>query len=123
MRIAQRLSQQEFDLPVQAAQIIIGPLLDGVQNGWVDAEKKGLALRHLDGVMFSWDLQSCEILLINRSRVDHRLGIMFAAQHNQKIADHCSLAITIKVHNFLRGQLIQRHLDHPNSAFNNLLPS
>ena len=34
----ERSPQQKLDLAVQAAQIVVGPSLDGVQQGWVDPQ-------------------------------------------------------------------------------------
>ena len=68
-------AQEELDLRIEAAQIVVRPALDGVQHRWVDAKEERLAIGH-DG------------LLIDGSRVDHRLGIAVPAQHYQQVRHH-----------------------------------
>ena len=43
-RLLGRAAQEELDLRVQAAQIVVRPALDGVQHGGVDTKEKRLAL-------------------------------------------------------------------------------
>jgi hypothetical protein len=38
--------EHELNLPVQAPQLIVGPVLEGVEDRRVDAEEKCLALGH-----------------------------------------------------------------------------
>lgn len=56
--IKQRPPQDEFDLRIQAAQIVICPALDRFQHGRVDAEKEGFALGHGVGVNLVFALMS-----------------------------------------------------------------
>src|SRR6476646_5867161 len=44
-RFAQCLAQQKLDLPVQAAQVVVCPALQRLEQCWVDAEKECLAVR------------------------------------------------------------------------------
>lgn len=39
-------AEEELDLRVETAQIIVRPPLDGLQQGRVDTEKEGFTLRH-----------------------------------------------------------------------------
>jgi hypothetical protein len=41
-------SQDEFDLPVQAAKVIVRPALQSVEHRPIDAQEKRLAVRHID---------------------------------------------------------------------------
>jgi len=42
----QRLSEQEFDLAVQAAQVIVCPALNGVEHILVDPKQEWFTIRH-----------------------------------------------------------------------------
>jgi len=46
-RIAERAPQKEFDLGIDAAQIVRGPSPDGVEQLWIDPEQEGLARAHV----------------------------------------------------------------------------
>ena len=48
-RSAKRLPQKILDLSVQAAQIIVGPALNALEDRGVDAKEKGFPFRHGDG--------------------------------------------------------------------------
>jgi len=39
-------AQEELDLPVQAAQIIVRPTLDGLQQRWINTKEKWFTVRH-----------------------------------------------------------------------------
>ena len=41
-----RPAQEELNLRVEAAQIVVRPALDGLQHGGVDAKQKGFAVSH-----------------------------------------------------------------------------
>ena len=41
-----RPAQEELDLRVEAAQIVVRPALDGVQHRRIDAKEKGLSVYH-----------------------------------------------------------------------------
>jgi hypothetical protein len=45
-RLAQCVTEHELNLSIQAAQIVIGPPLQGVEDRAIDPEQKGLAIRH-----------------------------------------------------------------------------
>jgi hypothetical protein len=44
----QRTPQQELDLAVQAAQIVVCPALNGVENLAIDSQEERLAVGHGD---------------------------------------------------------------------------
>jgi len=46
-RLLERPPQQELDLPVQAAQVIVGPTLDGVEHLAIDAKQERFAFGHV----------------------------------------------------------------------------
>jgi hypothetical protein len=46
LRISQHFSQEKFDLAVQAAQIVVCPALNGIQNVLVDPQQERLAIAH-----------------------------------------------------------------------------
>jgi hypothetical protein len=43
---SQRFSEQEFDLAVQAAQLVVCPALNGVEHVLVDPKEKRFPIRH-----------------------------------------------------------------------------
>jgi hypothetical protein len=43
---SQRIAQQVLDLAVQAAQVVVGPALNGLEHGGIDPQQEGLAVRH-----------------------------------------------------------------------------
>jgi hypothetical protein len=45
-RLLQRPSQEELDLAVQAAQVVVCPALNGLEDLAVDPQEKGFAIRH-----------------------------------------------------------------------------
>jgi hypothetical protein len=45
-RLLQRTTQDEFDLAVQAAQIVVCPALNGLQHVAVDTEEERLPISH-----------------------------------------------------------------------------
>ena len=81
---SQRLSEQELDLAVQAAQVIVCPALNGVEH---------VAGRSEAGM-------ACDPprrLLIDRSRVDDRLRRALAAEHHEQVADHRGLPLVVEL--------------------------
>lgn len=71
---AERLSQQAFDLSVDASQIRCGGPLDRGPQGRVDAKRKRFAVvRHRPR------------LLIERAGVDDGLRVALAAEHDHQI--------------------------------------
>jgi hypothetical protein len=42
--VGEGAAEEEFDLGVEAAEVVVGPFLDGVQGGGVDAEEEGFAV-------------------------------------------------------------------------------
>ena len=57
----------------------------------------------------------------NVPRVDDGLDAFFTAQHHEQIAHHRRLALFVERHDVLAAQLVQRHLDHADGAFDDLL--
>jgi hypothetical protein len=49
--VPERPPQEELDLRVQAAQVVVRPALDRVQHRWVDPEQERLALGHAPYLM------------------------------------------------------------------------
>jgi hypothetical protein len=45
-RLLERAAKHEFDLSIQAAQIVVGPALQRVEHGAIDPEQKRLAFGH-----------------------------------------------------------------------------
>jgi hypothetical protein len=45
-RLLDRPAQDELDLPIQAAQIVVRPALEGLQQGRVDTKEKRLTFGH-----------------------------------------------------------------------------
>ena len=75
--------QHVLDLPVEAAQLVVCPALQGVHDLAVDAQQEGLAIRH-------------GRLLIDRAGVDDRLRRAIAAEHHQQVAHHRRLALIVQ---------------------------
>jgi hypothetical protein len=46
LALGQGLAEDELDLSIDAAQLVVGPFLDGVEDGGVDTKKKGLPFSH-----------------------------------------------------------------------------
>jgi hypothetical protein len=42
-----RPAQEELDLRVEAAQIVVRPALDGIQHGWIDTKQERFAVGQL----------------------------------------------------------------------------
>jgi hypothetical protein len=89
---AQGVAQDELDLRVEAAQIVVRPPLYRIQNGAVDPQEKGFPLGHG--------------LLVNRAGVHDRLRRLLAAQHDQEIADHLRLSLFVECDD----ALVRQHL-------------
>lgn len=51
--VAQRASEQELDLAVDAAQLVGCPALDGVEGLRVQAQQERLAIRHRAGATYA----------------------------------------------------------------------
>ena len=43
--LSQRFPQHEFDLRIDAAQVVIGPSLHGIEHGRTDAQRVGFLIR------------------------------------------------------------------------------
>ena len=61
-------------------------------------------------------------LLVNRPGVEDRLRRLLAAQHDEEVADHGGLPFLVQVHDALVRELFERHLHHPDCAFDDPLP-
>ncbi len=46
LRVPQRRPQQELDLAVQAAQVVVRPALNGIQHVAIDPKQKGFPVGH-----------------------------------------------------------------------------
>jgi hypothetical protein len=44
--VGEGFAQEVFDLAIEAAQLVVGPFLQGVQDGGVYAKKEGFSLGH-----------------------------------------------------------------------------
>lgn len=62
-------------------------------------------------------------LLVECACVQYRLGGFVGAEHHQQVAYHRGLAFLVKGHNLLLAELVESHLHHRNSTFNNLFTS
>ena len=76
--------QDELDLAVQAAQVVVCPALNGLEHVAVDPKQERLPVGH-------------GALLIDRARVDDRLRRALAAEHDQQVADHRRLALVVEL--------------------------
>jgi len=113
----ERSAQHELDLPVEAAQIIVGPTLHRVEHLPIDAQQKRLAFSH-GGECWSrafvrgW-------LVVDGARVHDRRDGTVGAEYDQEVADQGCLALFVE----LGGEHRERHLYHAHGAFHNRLPS
>jgi hypothetical protein len=78
------LSEDVFDLTVQAAQFVLRPGFQFSQELTVSTKQKGLSAHQTDQ------------LAVERTCVQHRMDFRFAAKHNHKIADHSGLTLIVK---------------------------
>ena len=49
------------------------------------------------------------MLLVQRARVDHRLGCVLTAEHHQEVADHDGFAVLVEMGQVPVAQLLQCH--------------
>ncbi len=83
---AKRLPKKILDLSVQAAQIIVCPTLNALEDCGVDSKEERFPVRHVMN------------LLMNRPGVEDRLGRLLATQHDEEIADHGRLPFFVQLH-------------------------
>jgi hypothetical protein len=67
--VLQRATQDELDLPVQAAQVVVRPALERIEDVPVDAQQKGFTFSHKS--------------LVKGPGIHDRLRAALAAQHDQ----------------------------------------
>jgi hypothetical protein len=82
--VLQHAAEDELDLPVQAAQVVVRPALEGVEDVAIDPQQKRFPLSHKS--------------LIDRPCVDDRLRATLAAEHDEEVAHHRRLALVVEVH-------------------------
>ena len=80
--VFQRPPEGKFDLPIETPQLIIGPALHGLKHLRIEPQEIWFAIRHS--------------LLVDSSRVDHRLGCLFAAEHHQQVRDHRGFPLRVE---------------------------
>ena len=61
------------------------------------------------------------LLMIQCTRIHHRLGGIVTTEHYEQVADHGCLLVVVQLDYFLVAQFLQSHLHHRDSAFHNLL--
>src|SRR3984885_12463020 len=49
---------------------------------------------------------------VKRAGIDYGRCVRISAEYDQKIADHCSLAFIVELHDVLLIQFVQRHVNH-----------
>ncbi len=91
-RVGERTAEQELDLGVGAAQLVAGPLGEGVVDG--GSSRSRTLLRSVTAV--PW-LPS----LVEGAGVDDRLGGLLAAQHHEQVGDHRGIALLIQLDDVL----------------------
>lgn len=84
-RLLKCLAQDELDLPVEAAQIVIRPPLDGVQQLAIHAEEEWFSVSHE-----SWRL------LVQGPGVQYGLGIAVRTQDDEQIGNHGRFAVIVQ---------------------------
>ena len=52
------------------------------------------------------------LLMIQSTRINHRLSSIITTQNHKQIAYHSSLLVIVKLYNTLGRQLVERHLNH-----------
>ena len=45
-RLLEGAAQEELDLRVEAAQIVVRPALDGLQQGWINTKQERFSISH-----------------------------------------------------------------------------
>ena len=95
-----RLAQQELDLPVEAAQVVLRPALDRVAEVAVDAQQERLPLRHGSA--------SYSVPVLTTG-----WAALLAAEHHEQVADHRRLALLVELHD-------ARFCDSSSSAFSTM---
>jgi hypothetical protein len=106
--LLQRSAQHVLNLTVQAAQFIVRPTLEAVEDVTIDPKQERLPFGH-------------GTLPINGSRIDNGLSTPFTTEHDQQVAHHCCLAFVVERHDFPPRQHLQGHLHHPDGAFDDPL--
>ena len=104
----ERPAQDELDLRVETPELVVSPLLQRVVDARVDPEQECLALGH------------GTILVVQRPRVDDRLRVAIAAEHDEQVAHHRRLALLVELDDVLLAEQIERHLDHSDGPLDDL---
>ena len=109
-RLLGRPAQEELDLRVEAAQIVVRPALDGVQHGGIDAKEERFAIGH-DRTVTD---RSCPVLITGcvlrspHSTTSRLLTIAALRSSSSWMIDFCR-------------QHVERHFDHADRAFDDAL--
>ena len=93
-----RFAQDEFDLGVEAAQLILGPPVEFLEQVRREAQQEWLSLGH--------EVMSLSRLCVERTRVDDRMDGLVTAQHDQQVTNHRSLALFVEVDRLVLFELI-----------------
>jgi hypothetical protein len=99
----QGAAQQELDLGVGAAQLVVSPSDQGVMNGGIQAQQ--YALRSVTTI-------PCLPSLVQGAGVDDLLGSLLAAQDHKQVRDHRGLPLLVQRDHALFLQLLQGQMDH-----------
>ena len=62
-------------------------------------------------------------LMIQRTRVNHRLRRLIGTEHHEQVAHHGRFLLLIEVYNLLSRELVERELHHRHGTIDNLLTS
>jgi len=106
--VFQHAPQQELDLAVQAAQLVVRPCLQRVEHGGIDTEQERLALGHATSV-------------VEGARVDDWLRAALAAEHHEQVAHHRCLALFVELDDVVAREAIEGHLHHAHRAVDDAL--
>ena len=82
-----RLAQEILDLTIDTPQVVLGPALQLDPEITVNAKQKGLPFSHVGPSR------------VERSRVDNRVNLGFAAKDNHEIAHHGRAALVVQMDN------------------------
>jgi len=55
-RLLEGAAQEELDLRVEAAQIVVRPALDGLQQGWINTKQERFSVSHCSLFPDPWSL-------------------------------------------------------------------
>jgi len=55
-RLLEGAAQEELDLRVEAAQIVVRPALDGLQQGWINTKQERFSVSHCSLIPGPWSL-------------------------------------------------------------------